>query len=363
MDRRQFVKTGVLLTAAAAYPGNAAAKKDVRKFKHLEKDYEKREKKDGDADRERRLVKSDGEIIQSETEDTKSEIPELDDWDTVIYDEVRFGGGEPTKYICYQQEDKGNPEFRFDGKIYTTEYKVVKGELKDAKEKRQKPEDSAPAESQGPETIHSHRARSGRVSSGEQYTISNEHSGSFTPAMSDHTVIQSAPKSKKDGHDWWEGVARATMDHTSTEATLGMLVFGAADVKLGWELYDNVYIDHDGEVEVIGNGHVEGVCSSAAGGGRVTGGIFIREGRSGSMYSDMDNEWGIDRGLGLVDGWAVDRTWNAELTEDVTPGRYDVGIRFFAKAAAATTAAAQVSFENSGAPGGFDFDYVNVIPQ
>ncbi len=281
-------------------------------------------------------------------------VPEADDYETMIVDEVTFGDG-PTEKIKYFSETENGIRSEFDGKTYNVDYdrsgvrdkiKKKKKEWKKDKDKKDKKDDKK--EEAG---ITQHR-KSGRAARRSSNVLEN---------------ITSTEKHNKDGIDFHGGVAKGGVEHFDSKAESTVQVAYLADVETGVEIWKDVYLDDDnGLIKIYGWGDYAGVAASALAGGLIEGGVFFRR-HWANMYNEREYEEGLSVDLGLADGWGESSNWEAEFyTDDYETGWWSVGMRLKVNAAAAGPASAVVDVGNYkdykwDHNGYFSFDYINVI--
>jgi hypothetical protein len=117
------------------------------------------------------------------------------------------------------------------------------------------------------------------------------------------------------------------------------------------------------EVDITFEGDIRGVATSALSGGAVRASGFLED-KNGELIED---EAAFQRGMGLVDGWGVDRQYEENITaKNIDPGYYRIGIKLKINAAAATWSASSVDFAGgtdkswTETNGAFDFAYFEV---
>jgi hypothetical protein len=145
VDRRTFLNSiggaGIVVSGVS---GRVAAGPTDPKFQHLVNDFKrkkstgKKEKEAGSGlSRNRKLSKIGGDFLRDPDDSEKSEVPGIDDTETVLYDLIEFADGDTAKYIVYRNDDSKS-RVRFDGTEYTVDHDAVEKDIEKKKRKTSK---------------------------------------------------------------------------------------------------------------------------------------------------------------------------------------------------------------------------------
>lgn len=201
-------------------------------------------------------------------------------------------------------------------------------------------------------------------------TVSASASGGNRSLPSDGRTDETLWESKEDGADIGDGLILGhQLRSNSSEVHAAVQVTAFSDAQIGAEIYEQYDLESSGHIQVDGAGTYRGSAASGLAGGRIQGGVFIRESRS-SIWSYGDYENGLDVNLGIVGGWGEHANWDCNMLSDEfydAGTTVEIGVRLKLNASAVATSSAIVDLFTSASgdpilevPGFFDFSYLDI---